>query len=192
MKWLLQTLHLAPDEAILDVGGWPSFWDESALPNPIWLLNQSFPTDVAARFPRFRFVSGDACDLPFADKEFPAIVSNSVIEHVGGPERQARFAREARRVGQKLWVQTPAKEFLMEPHYLTPFVHWLPTAWQRRLIRNFTLRGWYDRPTRSEVEALLAGIRLLRRSDFASLFPDCRILVERFFGLPKSYIAVRR
>ena len=94
-------------------------------------------------------------------------------------------------MGRKLWIQTPAREFFIEPHYLAPFVHWLPIACQRRLIRNFTLRGWLERPSQQTVEAMLADLRLLRRSEFAILFPECHLRVERFLGLPKSYIAVR-
>lgn len=191
MRWLLDTLQLRPDDTILDVGGWPTFWEETTLPNPIVLLNRSFPADVDARYPRFTFVSGDGCQLPYADGAFSVVVSNSVIEHLRTWDRQTRFAAEVRRVGRRLWIQTPAREFFIEPHYIALFIHWLPVAWQRRLARNFTLRGLLSRLDQIEVDAMLKDLRLLRRSEFAALFPGCRIRVERFLGLPKSYIAVR-
>jgi len=187
----MATLRPAPSEAILDVGGWPDLWAEAELPNPICLLNRGFPPEFFHRFPRFQFVTGDGCQLPFSDGEFSIVVSNSVIEHLGSEERQACFAKEVIRVGRKLWIQTPAREFPIEPHYLAPFVHWLPIAWQRRLIRNFTLWGWLDRPTAGQVDAMLAEVRLLRRSEVETLFPCCQILAERFLGLTKSHIAVR-
>lgn len=191
MRWMVETLRLQANEKILDIGGLPVFWEETRLPNPIVLLNRSFPADIAARHPRFTFVCGDGCQLPYADGEFAAVVSNSVIEHLGTGECQTRFAAEASRVGRRLWIQTPAREFFFEPHYLAPFIHWLPVSCQRRLVRNFTLRGWLSRPDQTEVDAMVKELRLLRRSEFAALFPACQIRVERFLGLPKSYIAVR-
>ena len=61
--------------------------------------------------PGFTFVSGDGCQLPFADQSFEIVFSNSVIEHVGTPAQQRRFADEVRRVGKRYWVQTPTAGF---------------------------------------------------------------------------------
>ena len=74
---------------------------------------------------------------------------------------------------------------------MTPFLHWLPVRWQRRLIRNFTMWGWLTRPSASDVETFLAEVRLLTRSEMVQLYPDCEILEEKFLGMTKSYIAVR-
>ena len=54
--------------------------------------------------------------------------SNSVIEHLHEFDQQKRFADEVRRVGRKLWVQTPARGFFVEPHLITPFIHYLPNG----------------------------------------------------------------
>lgn len=142
--------------------------------------------------PRIRKHFRDGCRMPFADRSFELLHSNSVIEHVGTWERQQAFAAEARRVGRTLWVQTPAREFLVEPHLLAPFVHWLPRGWQRRLIRNGTIWGLMTRPTPQQVGEFLNEVRLLTRGEMQQLFPDCRILTERFLGMSKSYIAIRQ
>ena len=191
MRWFLARLAVAPAERLLDVGGYPWCWAETAPANPITLLNLGYPPGLAAAEPRFTYVTGDACALPFADGEFDVVFSNSVIEHVGTWERQRRFAAEARRTGRKLWIQTPARGFFIEPHLVAPFIHWLPVRWQRRLIRNFTPWGWSTRPSAAGVDAFLAEVRLLTRAEMRQLFPDCEILEERFLGLTKSYIAVR-
>ena len=65
---------------------------------------------------------GDGCALKFPDKSYDIAFSNSVIEHVGSWERQQAFAKDIRRVGKAIWVQTPARECLIEPHYLAPFL----------------------------------------------------------------------
>lgn len=183
---------MAADEGMLDVGGYPWFWKEFALPNPITLVNLEFPPGLQESFPGFTYLAGDGCHLPFGDKAFSVLFSNSVIEHVGTWARQQQFASEARRVGRRLWVQTPAREFFVEPHLLAPFIHWLPASWQRRLIRHGTVWGWLTRPTPAQVNRFLSEVRLLGRDEMRALFPDCEILTERLLGLPKSYIAVRR
>jgi SAM-dependent methyltransferase len=81
-----------------------------------------------ARYPTIRYVQGDACDLPFADGEFDVVHSNAVIEHVGGPERQEAFVREAVRVGRRVFLTTPNRWFPVEVHTRLLLVHWLPPA----------------------------------------------------------------
>jgi hypothetical protein len=177
-------------ERLLDVGGTASFWADAGLPARLTLLNRAAAVAGPA-VSSVEFVAGDGCALPFADGAFDLVFSNSVIEHVGTWERQQAFAAEAMRVGRRLWVQTPAREFFIEPHLIAPFIHWLPRSWQRRLIRNFTLRGWIERPDAAAVEAFLDEVRLLTLAEMRTLFPDCTILHERFLGMTKSYIAIR-
>jgi hypothetical protein len=76
---------------------------------------------------------------------------------------------------------------------LAPFIHWLPKKWQKKLIRNFTIRGLLDHPTSVEVDNMVETTRLLSFKEFKNLFPDCEILIEKMlFIIPKSYIAVRK
>ena len=181
-----------PSERLLDVGGYPWCWPPEMRRAQITLLNLAFPPEVkTAAAGAFDLVAGDGCALPFADGAFDIVFSNSVIEHVGTWEQQQRLAAESRRVGRRLWVQTPAREFFVEPHLLAPFVHWLPCPCQRRLLRYGTPWGWLTRPDRTQIDAFLAEVRLLTFREMRQLFPDCTILRERFLGMTKSYIAVR-
>lgn len=190
MRRFLATLRPQPGESLLDIGGTAGFWAGSGLSARLTLLNRD--EALAGSIPaKVQFVQGDGCALPFADHAFDVVFSNSVIEHVGTWERQQAFAREARRCGRRLWIQTPAREFFIEPHLIAPFFHWLPRPWQRRLMRHFTLRGWIERPDQAAVDAFMDEVRLLTLSEMRTLFPDCTILRERFIGLTKSYIAFR-
>ena len=191
MRWFLREVALTATEPILDVGGNPWFWREAELPNPLTLLNVSFAPGLEQEYPDRTFLTGDGCRLPCPDGAYAVVFSNSVIEHVGTWDRQRQFAAEARRVGRRLWIQTPAREFFIEPHLLAPFIHWMTVAWQRRLIRNLTGWGWLTRPTPAQVDAFLAEVRLLTYAEMRTLFPDCTILRERFLGMTKSYIALR-
>jgi hypothetical protein len=113
-----------------------------------------------------------------------------VIEHVGEIEQQEEFARELSRVGKRLWIQTPAWECPVEPHYLGLFFHWLPRRWHILFARWFSVVGLTKA---ADLESIATTTRLIRKREFSQLFPDCRILTERFlFVFPKSYIAVRR
>ncbi len=179
-------MGMRDDDRILDVGGYPSNWDGTGLGNRVTCLNIDF-----ADGPQ-RCVRGDARNLPFPDGAFDVAFSNSVIEHVGAWEDQRRFASEIRRVAARLWVQTPNRWFPVEPHLVAPFVHFLPRRVQHILARWATPWGWENRPTAEKARAFVEGIRLLTFREVRELFPDCEILRERWMGLTKSFIAVRR
>ncbi|WP_456426213.1 methyltransferase domain-containing protein [Rhodocaloribacter sp.] len=176
---------------ILDVGGTPYNWNLLDCEAQITLLNLSIPENHESQPPNYHFVKGDGTDLAYPDGAFDIAYSNSVIEHLYTYEQQAKFAAEIRRVGKRVWVQTPARSFFFEPHLITPFVHYLSRTWQRRLLRNFTVWGLLVRPSRERVDQFLEEVRLLGLQEMQALFPDCTIYRERFLFFTKAYIAIR-
>lgn len=191
-----QLMRPSPADILLDVGGHPQFW--TAHPQPVAridTLNLHEVQWVPASAPQhhIRTLIGDGCSLDMAARSYDIGFSNSVIEHVGTWERQQQFASEIRRVAKALWVQTPAYECPVEPHYMTPFIHYLPRSIRKRLLRWGTVWGWIARPDQSEIDAMMEGLRLLRKSEMRQLFPDCEIITERMLWvIPKSYVAIRR
>lgn len=192
----IRLLRPEPSDILLDVGGSPWFWmshpqavkriDSVNLQEIPWSSKQSPSHNITT-------LVGDGCSLPTSDKSYDIAFSNSVIEHIGSWERQQQFAAEIRRVAKALWVQTPAYECPIEPHYLTPFVQYLPHSFQKMILRWCTVWGWVERPNRDQVNSIIETTRLLRKSEMRQLFPDCEIITERMFCMvPKSYIAVRR
>lgn len=178
--------------SILDVGGYPWCWSVEQCPARMTFVNLEFPQSMEKSLPpQFRLVKGDARQLEFPDGSFDIAYSNSVIEHLGTYESQISFAREVRRVGKRVWVQTPARWFPIETHLITPLVHYLPKSVQRWLLRYFTIWGWLTKPSRGQVENFLKEVRLLTYKEMKELFPDCQIRRERMLGLTKSFIAVR-
>ncbi|WP_095044289.1 class I SAM-dependent methyltransferase [Candidatus Promineifilum breve] len=176
---------------ILDVGGTQDFWermdflDEAGI--HITILNLE-PQPV--RFSGFTSIIGDATNLAlFADDAFDVVFSNSVIEHVGDNKKQRRMAEEVQRVGRRYFVQTPNYYFPIEPHYLFPGFQWLPLEWRAWLLHHYDL-GWYQRhETRQQARESVGSVSLLRKGEFASLFPAGRLYEEKVFGLTKSFVA---
>ena len=191
----LHLINPRPSDKLLDVGGYPGFWTPHPQPvAQIDALNLHEVSWTSAHAPNhnIRTLIGDGCALSMPDRSYDIGFSNSVIEHVGSWERQQQFASELRRVAKKLWVQTPAYECPLEPHYMAPFVHWFPRSFQKRILRWCTPWGWIERPNRDQINSMVETTRLLRKREVRHLFPDCKIITERMLWLiPKSYIAVR-
>ena len=181
---------LAPGEGtkILDLGGLAATWLHQPGNFAIVLVNlEPHPTQDA----RITSIKGDVLELTYPDRSFDIVFSNSLIEHLGNWENQQTFAREAARMAPKLWIQTPSRWFPIEPHLIAPLVHYLPKSFQRHLLRWGTVWGWLNKPNRQQVAEFLAEVRLLSYREMKLLFPECKIIKERFFGLTKSYIAVK-
>lgn len=178
---------------ILDVGGREEYWDNVNLEgvDRIIILNND-ESEFLHRGSHggavFEFTVGDARNLAeFADSSIDFVHSNSVIEHVGPWWDMKAMAQEGRRVGRHGWVQTPACEFPIEPHYGLPFLHWLAAPMRRKLLR---LSPVYGRLSIDEKRFHVDRINLLSSREVGALFPDCGIYVERVLGLPKSYTAI--
>ena len=188
MRRFFSTFSPSRSARVVDIGGAVHTWNveaESHVQFPVTLINNLEYEDYTSV--RFEAVEADATALPFPDNSFDIAFSNSVIEHLGTWERQQAFANEARRVARKLWIQTPARSFPIEAHLLAPYIQYLPKDIQRRIVR-WTPRGLLNPEV---VQQIVNEVRLLTYPEVAKLFPDCRILKERFCGLTKSYIAVR-
>jgi hypothetical protein len=192
IRWFIEWFQPGQNTRILDVGGFLYDWDGVVpIESQITLLNlYHLP---AANLPsRFTLEIGDARRLPHADRSFDIGYSNSVIEHLGTFENQQLFAAEIRRVGRQLFVQTPNRWFFIESHFLTVFVHFLPWRIARKLIRFCSYRGWFRKGDNVDLQQLATELRLLDFRQMQMLFPDCEIRREKWLGLTKSLIAVRR
>jgi hypothetical protein len=181
-------------DKLLDIGGLPRYWiGLTQTVDQVDCLNIHSVKWEPENFPNhnIRTLVGDGCELDMTDNSYDIAFSNSVIEHVGSWERQKEFAAEISRVAHRMWIQTPAYECPIEPHFLAPFVHWLPVSIRKFAVR-FSLWGLIQHPTVEQVNHLVETTQLLTYRQVKELFPDCHVIVERMFGfIPKSYIIVR-
>lgn len=181
---------LEPPVRILDVGGTEAYWKaiDKAFGDKV-LISLLNLAEVKTSLPYCKSLAGDARHLDFEKDSFDVVFSNSVIEHVGSYEDQVLMAKEVRRVGKCYFVQTPNKNFPIEPHFLFPFFQFLPLGIRVWLLRNFNL-GWIPKtPDQNSARQLVEEIRLLDKREFSQLFPDAAIFEEKFFGMTKSFVA---
>jgi len=178
---------------VLDVGGTVNYWKQMGLlGNPDFELTITNIEDQPAEtHPQYRYEKADASNLNmFADKSFDIVFSNSMIEHIPDAAKRQQAAGEIARIGKSYLVQTPAYWIPIEPHFLFPYFQLLPRFIKLTLVRNFNM-GWFDkRKSNEEAIVLIDSIRLLKKKEFATLFPKSIILTERALGLPKSYLAI--
>ena len=176
---------------VIDVGGTPEWWNRLNSAAHVTLINSGARELDGAD--GYTAVVGDGLDLQYASAEFDLAFSNSVIEHVGDLNDMDRFARELRRVGKSYYCQTPNKWFPIEPHLGTVFLHWFPGLLRNYLVvRYLTLWGLLNKPTRQTAKDSIANIHLISHRQLQRFFPDAEIVAERYLGLSKSYIAIRR
>ncbi len=193
MRRFLTECALTPTTRVLDVGGNPLIWatlPPSARPHLVYL---NLPRAAEPEDGVSAWVFADGRQLPFADKSFDLVFSNSVIEHVGSMASQKQFADEIQRVGRTHWVQTPNRWFPVEPHLLTPLIHWLPRSWQRVLVPRVSVWALTSEANPLQRQYMFDhyfnDIVLLTAGELASLFPESRLIRERALGWTKSFVA---
>jgi hypothetical protein len=189
MRQFAEAFSVGSKTRVLDVGGTTFNWSLLGTRPRLVILNISVPPPGA---PPADYLVADGRALPFRNGEFDIVYNNSVIEHLGNFDNQRQFAAECRRVGRSYYVQTPNRRFFFEPHYIAPFIHWLPKHVRRRLVRRFTLRGLLARPSQATIDGLIEEIRLLDEPELSRLFPEATIWRERFLGMTKSLMATYR
>lgn len=192
MRLFERTFQISTRTRILDVGGSRCMWDFASVRPRLTILN--LPAALEAPSQSVSLVAADGCRLPFHDAAFDIVFSNSVIEHVGS-HLQSQFASEIARVGRYYWVQTPNRAFPVELHLMLPLIHYLPKPLQRAIAQRFTLWQLLAHPSEAQrrfyINHFLNDLHLLDTRELQSLFPDARIVHERFAGFPKSLIAER-
>ncbi|MDP2686909.1 MAG: hypothetical protein Q8O62_06790 [Aequorivita sp.] len=183
---------------IIDIGGTKVYWkiipEEFLIKNNVHITAVNLPsTPLSQNDDIFTFITGNGCDLSeITDNAFHLSHSNSVIEHVGSWDNMIAFSKESKRVAEKYYIQTPNYWFPIEPHFVTPFFHWLPKEIRIKLLQNFNL-GWYKKAkSYQEAKSNVEGCSLLTKKRFKSLFPDAVLYKEKFGFFVKSLILIKR
>jgi len=192
-----QLLGLFPqlrDMHVVDLGGTTEYWRRAPVrPASVTVLNLTEPGDSDEDW--LVPVMGDACDAVEALRQtgrevYDIVISNAVIEHVGGHGARVRFAESVHALAPRHWVQTPYRYFPLEPHWLFPGMQFLPIAARAQVALHWRLQH-----TRALNPAdALASVQwtdLVGRTEMRSYFPTSELLAEKVGPLTKSLIAVR-
>ncbi|WP_054055928.1 hypothetical protein [Alloactinosynnema sp. L-07] len=176
------------DLRVLDLGGMPSFWrNDSVRPAAVTTVNL---VDAAAPEPWLRHVVDDACDpVKVSGERFDLVVSNSLLEHVGGYGPRCRLAGVIHDAADRHWVQTPYRYFPVEPHWTFPALQFLPVILRAAVVRRWPF-GHATLDRNAAIDAILAT-DLVSATEMRHLFPGSEIWRERAAGLPKSLVAIR-
>jgi hypothetical protein len=120
--------------------------------------------------------------LPFKDKSFDIVTSWATLEHVGGYNDQEFFINELIRVGKKVFLTTPYRGCVYEPHTGLPFVQWLPLSLFRKICNVTGRKFWATYKTLNPLY-----VKDLKNM---SLNKSPRIIVYKMFRFLPSHILV--
>lgn len=183
MQLFVRTIKPTTGMRVLDMGGQPAIWDHVRPSLRITCLNLPGIIDKGHQtHHQIQYLEGDACSMPYFKRgDFDIIFSNSVIEHVGGQEKQLAFTAEVQRLSDTYWVQTPCKYFPIEAHCGMPFWWFYPSA-----LKLYFLRHWSKKlPAWTE---MVSETTVITKKDLRKFFPKSSIITE-WLIFPKSLIA---
>jgi hypothetical protein len=182
---------------IIDIGGRKEYWNiiprDFLIEKNVHITIVNLPSEQLPKSDQlFSYYYGDGCDLiNFSTGSFHIAHSNSVIEHVGSWENVVMFANEIKRVSETYYLQTPNYWFPFEPHFLTPFFHWLPKKIRIKLLLHFNL-GWFKKAKNyHEAKKTVESCNLLSKKELAYLFPEAKLFKEKVMFLTKSLIVIK-
>lgn len=135
-------------------------------------------------YPQMKFVQADGRNLPFENQSFDIVFSGAVLEHVGSRNDQKKFISEVLRVGKRIFITTPNKNFPLEVHTGLPFLHFLPVKIYRKILKLLGM----------DFFAKEENLNLLSKRDFARLFDgeSVKFYSVKFLFLPVILIAIKK
>jgi hypothetical protein len=191
-RWKTFRAHFPDIESmsVVDLGGTVDYWLRAPVrPRSVRVLNlQEPPKSIPA------WITAEVSDVTDPSLlsnagAYDLVYSNSVIEHVGGHERRTAFAANVAALADRHWIQTPYRYFPMEPHWVCPFMQFLPLPMRARLGMHWPLVHSRSPDMASAIAAQLA-VELLDITAMRHYFPESQIVYDRLAGLVKSVVAV--
>ena len=187
---------------LIDLGGTAAFWENWGLAKQplldVTIVNDHHQDKThehePIRLPNVHNLRADVLTLTATDlAEYDVIFSNSLIEHLPGPQSQRQLAQAIIDSGRPYFLQTPNKSSPVDPHFPRPYVPFFaayPRPLQARLLSWSALGSGSVAPSYEAALVRLANYHPLTARGVRQLFPQARIVMERPLGVPMSIIAM--
>lgn len=89
---------------------------------------------------KFKKVENEA--LPFKDHSFDVVITNQVLEHVLDQRKHLEEIKRVLKTEGVVYLATPNKWWITDPHYKLPFISWLPRKIATPYLRLIKKRDW--------------------------------------------------
>ncbi|MCM8774277.1 MAG: class I SAM-dependent methyltransferase [Candidatus Omnitrophica bacterium] len=121
---------------VLDIGTGSGFlaWEISKISRSVVSINISDERIVKDGY-KFIIVSDER--LPFKDFSFDVVISNHTIEHLPNQKLHLNEIHRVLKENGLLYLATPNKYTITDPHYKIPFLGYLPYSLKKFIIRRF-------------------------------------------------------
>lgn len=134
-------------------------------------------------FPKSKVVKiSPGKELPFKDESFDIVTAWATLEHVGGFDEQKFFLKELKRVGGDIFLTTPYRGCVYEPHSGFFFLHWLPLKYFRIICKLTGKKFWSKE----------SNLNPLWIKDVKNIWPKgkFKVKVYKMFGFLPSHLII--
>lgn len=94
----------------------------------------------------YKFKKVTSEKLPFEDNFFDIVISNHVIEHVNDQKKHLAEASRVLKKGGIIYLATPNKYWLTDPHYKLLFISWLHPKLSTKYLKLVKNKDWDINP----------------------------------------------
>ena len=126
------------DKKVLDIGT-SAEYIQSWLSADVKSLTSVDVIDERKEKKGYKFKQVADARLPFNDESFDIVISSHVIEHIPSQQMHLDEVNRVLKPGGIVYLSTPSRMAIIEPHYKLPLLSWLPrrvASTYLRLIRN--------------------------------------------------------
>jgi ubiquinone/menaquinone biosynthesis C-methylase UbiE len=90
----------------------------------------------------YTFIKTKDESLPYADNSFDVVITNHVIEHTPNQDKHTKEVMRVLKTGGHVYIATPNKWWLTDPHYKIPFISWLPRGLSSKYLKVIQKKEW--------------------------------------------------
>lgn len=80
--------------------------------------------------------------LPFKDESFDVVITNHVVEHTPDQSKHISEVMRVLKPGGFIYIATPNKFWLSDPHYKLPFISWMPRGMSAKYLHLIQKAKW--------------------------------------------------